>query len=86
MLVKALVISRLDYYNVLFFHISGQLLSKLEKVQNHATRIISRASYRESIAPILKSLHWLPVKSHIEYAILLTVYKAEKWHSTRIHQ
>ena len=76
-LVQALVISRLDYCNVLFFGISDKLLSKLQKVQNQAARIISRTPYRESITPILKSLHWLPVKARIEYAILLTVYKAK---------
>ena len=82
-LVQALVISRLDYCNVPCLGISEELLSKLQKVQNQAASIISRTPYRESIAPILKSLHWLPVKARIEYAILLTVYKAKKWLSTR---
>ena len=37
-LVQALVISRLDYCNVLFFGISDKLLSKLQKVQSQGTQ------------------------------------------------
>ena len=29
----------------------------------------------DHITPILKSLHWLPVKARVEYKLLLTTYK-----------
>ena len=34
-----------------------------------AARVISRTRKRDHITPVLKSLHWLPVQSRIEYKL-----------------
>ena len=44
-------------------------LNKLQQIQNNAARLIKRISKREHITPILKDLHWLPVRNRIEYKI-----------------
>ena len=36
----------------------------------------SRGTVNDSITPVLKKLHWLPVKSRIDYKILLLCFKA----------
>ena len=48
----------------------------MQKVQNTAARIIKRIPRQNHITPILKELHWLPVKYRIEYKSLLITYKA----------
>ena len=45
-------------------------------IQNAAARVLTRTRRRDHITPVLASLHWLPVKSRIEFKILLLTYKA----------
>ena len=52
------------------------LLNKLQCVQNTAARIITRTSRYSHITPVLKELHWLPVKFRVQYKILLHTFKA----------
>uniref|UniRef100_A0A3P9DJ14 THD domain-containing protein n=1 Tax=Maylandia zebra TaxID=106582 RepID=A0A3P9DJ14_9CICH len=42
---------------------------------NAAARVLTGTRKREQISPVLASLHWLPVKSRIEFKILLLTYK-----------
>lgn len=74
-LVHALVTSRLDNLNSLLYGISDHQIRRLQKVQNSAARLIARRKKADHITPTLKELHWLPVKSRIEYKILLLVFK-----------
>lgn len=75
-LVISFVISRLDYCNSLFFGISEQKLDKLQKIQNHAARLVKRSSKKESVTPLLKELHWLPVRARIQYKIAVLTYQS----------
>ncbi|MBN3319353.1 CD80 protein, partial [Atractosteus spatula] len=54
--------SQIDYCNALLTGVSKSTLNKLQYVQNSAARILTRSSASNHITPILKSLHWLPVK------------------------
>jgi hypothetical protein len=75
-LVQSLVISRLDYGNCLLCGAPNELLSKLQRIQNKAARLITLTNRKTHIKPILKSLHWLPIAARINFKILLLVYKA----------
>ena len=75
-LVHASVISRLDYANSLMFGISEASLAKLQKVQNYAARLMCGVKILEHITPYLKQLHWLSVRSRLQYKLLLLVHKA----------
>ena len=76
LLVHALVISRLDYGNILLYGLPDLLLDKLQRAQNAAARVVVKASRYDHVTPILETLHWLPVRYRIQYKIILTTYKA----------
>ena len=75
-LVNATITSRLDYCNSLMFGIPKDLMSQLQKRQNHAARVITQWRKYDHITPDLVDLHWLPVKQRIDFKILLLTYKA----------
>ncbi len=70
-LVHAFMTSRLDYCNALLGGCPASSINKLQIVQNAAARVLTRSRKYEHITPILQSLHWLPIKFHISYKILL---------------
>jgi len=61
-LVYAFISSRLDYCNSLLFGICDNLLRRLQVVQNAAARLVTGTRRREHITPVLRQLHWLPVR------------------------
>ncbi len=75
-LVHAFVTSRLDNGNALLFDLPDTLLQKLQRVQNASARLVTRTGRRDRITPILQQLHWLPVKSRIEFKIHVLTHQA----------
>ena len=75
-IMHAFVSSRLDYCNGLYTTLSRSSIHKLQLVQNAAARILTNTHRRAHITPVLAALHWLPIKSRIDFKILLTTYKA----------
>jgi hypothetical protein len=75
-LVHAFVTSRLDSCNAILFNLPKSLISKLQRVQNTAARIVTRASRYASITAILHDLHWLPIQARIEFKICALTWKA----------
>ena len=75
-LVCAFILSRLDYCNSLLAGCPKTLLSKLQKVQNNAARLIFRCSRSSHVTPLLHSLHWLPVVKRIDYKLSLICFKS----------
>ena len=76
MLVHAIISSRLDNCNSLYFNISKSNLYKLQKVQNAAARMVLRSKRRCSVSDGLKELHWLRVEARVMFKIILLVYKS----------
>jgi len=75
-LVQAFISSRLHYCNALFYGISDSLFRRLQSIQNEAARFLTGVSRRDHISPVLRSLHWLPVKQRVDYKLATLVYKS----------
>ena len=56
-------------------------LNRLQLIQNHAARIITRTKKFDHISGVLKKLHWLPIKATIDYKVLLLVLPLFHWPS-----
>ena len=63
------VLTRLDYCNSLLAGLPDNRLNKLQRIQNHAARIVLRKPRHVSATSLLRTLHWLPVKARIQYKI-----------------
>ena len=74
-IASATIMSRLDYCNSILWGLPSYQLNKLQKIQNTAARIVKRVGFREHITPVLKELHWLPVKFRIDHKISSLTYK-----------
>jgi len=60
-LIRA-ISSRLDYCNSLLYGISSTLLRRLQSIQNAAARLVTGAKKFDHITPVLRELHWLPIR------------------------
>jgi hypothetical protein len=75
-LIHAFVTTKLDNMNSLLFGLPSNQLDKLQRIQNTAARVIRKVHKHDHITPILKELHWLPVKVRIDFKILLLTFRA----------
>ena len=73
-LVHALVTSRVDYCNGLLY--ANPYLCKLQRVQNAEARLVFRAPKFCHTSPFLFELHWLSMKSRIDFKVILITFKA----------
>lgn len=76
MLANALVSSRVDYCNSLFYSLTSNEINRLQRVQNTLARIILKLPYRSTTNEARRSLHWLPIRSRSVFKILNIAYKA----------
>ena len=74
-LVHRPVMSRPDYCNALLRGLLDTTMTKLQRVQREASRIMTKTTGHHRITPVLKKLHWLPVKYRSQYKLLVHTYK-----------
>lgn len=74
-LVQSIIISRIDNCNSLLYGILASNIYKLQKLQNSCARLLFAKKKRDHVTPLLKELHWLPIRQRIVFKILLLVFK-----------
>jgi len=80
-LVHAFISCRLDYCNVLLYGIADSQLQRLQSAQNAAARLVTGLRRTEHITPILRSLHWLPIRQRVTYKLATLVHKCINGHA-----
>ena len=77
LLVTSLVLSRLDYCNILLANTSSGNIRKLQRVLNACVRFIFSLRKRDKgITEFAKKCHFLPVKQRIIFKSCVTVFKS----------
>ena len=71
----SIVGSRIDYCNSLLYGISDKNITKIQKVQNTVARVVSGHRKFDRITPVLRSLHWLPIKNRIKFKYSTIIFK-----------
>ena len=77
-LVHSFIHSMIDYCNGTYFALTRFLLQKLQKIQNASVRFILGLKGKDrfqSMTPLLKELHFLPVSFRIQFKIALLTFK-----------
>ena len=72
-LIEALIFSRIDYCNSLFYHEQQQYINRIQKLQNACGSFVLKKYCR--IKDVI-SLGWLPINKRIEFSILKLTHKA----------
>ena len=75
LLATALVTSRLDYCNSFLYGIADIDLTRLQRVQNQLARLVTKSPLFTRSLPLLRSLHWSPIRLGILFKINLLTYK-----------
>ena len=75
-LVRALVISRVDYCNSALSGVSDHLLNRLQSILNAAARLVCSKRRNEHITPVLRELHWLRVPERVTFKLCSLVYRS----------
>ena len=70
-----MITSRLNYCNATFAGVAVEQIACIRKIQNNAARLILKQSKRDHVTPLLKELHWLPVKYRIQYKLATLAFR-----------
>jgi hypothetical protein len=73
-LVSTLILSRIDYCNVLFEGLPAVTLAPLRRVMNAAVRFVAGLGPRNHISNAQRELHWLPIEQRITYKLSVMMH------------
>jgi len=68
--------SRLDYCNALLHGLPKIMLHKLQSVQNATARLITGTHHCDHITPVLRELHWLPIREGVKFKLACLVHQS----------
>jgi len=75
-LIRALVVSKLDYCNSVLVGVTRTLQRRLQSVFNATARLVFSARRSEHVTPLLHDLHWLNVPEQIQFCLCALTYPA----------
>ena len=71
----SIVGSRLDYCNAMLYGAPAATLDVLQRAQNNLAKVVCQRGGRTDARPLLRSLHWLPVKHRVTYKMAALTFK-----------
>ena len=74
-----LVTSHLDYANAIYSGLLKSDLGKVQRIQNMAATLVTKARKYDSSTEALKSLHWLPIHLRKECKVLNISLQGHSW-------
>ena len=75
LLVTNLILSKIDFCNILLIGSSQAQLNPLRLIINRSIRFILNINYWHHITPYYKKLHFLPINKRIEFKTCLIAHK-----------
>ena len=75
-LIYALISIHLDYCNSVLYNLPKSNILRLQRIQNHAARILTRTPRRDHITEVLIDLHWLKNEPKIVYTMFILTFNA----------
>ena len=83
-LACSIVGSRIDYCNALLYGATDKVIEKLQRIQSSLARVVCDVGVRKlhesglSSHDLLGELHWLPVRSRIDYKVAVLAYSGHR--------
>ena len=74
-LLRALVISKVDYCCSTLAGVTRTRLNRLQSVLNAAARLVFAARRSDHVTHLLRELHWLKVSERIQFRLCVLVYR-----------
>ena len=53
-----------------------RLTNRLQSVQNAAARLVTGTRRSDHISPVLRQLHWLPVRQRVDFKVATFVHQS----------
>jgi len=66
-LIVSLVLSHLDYCNLILYGVAECEINKMQRIQNMCAKLVLQRSKFDSSKQALYELHWLPIKARIVF-------------------
>ena len=60
----------------MLYGMSNGLLREIRSIQNSAARLVTGDRRCDHITPVLRQLHWLPVRQRVEYKVACLVHQS----------
>ena len=74
-LVCSFVLSRLDYCNTTLAGLPATHITRLQRIQNNAARLVLQKPKRQHVTPLLKQLHFFPIQTRIDYKLATLAFR-----------
>ena len=77
--MHASITSHTDYCNTLLHELPKSHLAKVQRVLNASARLVCNAPRFCHTTPIMRDLHWLPIRARFNFKVLLLTFNFRRY-------